>query len=327
MAKRDEEPSARGPLTGSELVHPIYLDVPMMVSFLAAAEGGVSFEGESKPIEGTQTAKEREAGGGFRLPGLGSLLSFDASGRLKNADTGTTSSEVTTVRRHTEASLFNLLRARLNADGAVTNLTSEAQLSELKAGDLIQVAGEVSGNPLEQILDLLARIAPYLGLDLEAPSGKSSGSGLGNQKRNKQRGNQQGRQAQTQEDEAALGQEEIRLFMTMRADLESATVRDLVLDGPDDIRAVLTLSREFLHESSEDYLLGGHFTVLGKVTRVLELGDHINLTRRTALRLMGPEHTREMVAGINSDADVELDVGDPVVEDSGIQLLPLAIFS
>jgi len=159
---------------------------------------------------------------------------------------------------------------------------------------------------------------------------------LGNQKRNKQRGNQQrgnqqGRQAQqqaqTQEDDAALGQEEIRLFMTMRADLESATVRDLVLDGPDDIRAVLTLSREFLHESSEDYLLGGHFTVLGKVTRVLELGDHINLTRRTALRLMGPEHTREMVAGINSDADVELDVGDPVVEDSGIQLLPLAIFS
>lgn len=99
------------------------------------------------------------------------------------------------------------------------------------------------------------------------------------------------------------------------------------LDGPDDIRAVLTLSREFLHESSEDYLLGGHFTALGKVTRVLGLGDHINLTRRTALRLMGPEHTREMVAGINSDADVELDVGDPVVEDAGIQLLPLAIFS
>jgi len=42
---------------------------------------------------------------------------------------------------------------------------------------------------------------------------------------------------------------------------------------------------------------------------------------------MGPEHTREMVASINSDTDVELDVGDPVVEDSGIQLLPLAIFS
>jgi hypothetical protein len=327
MAKRDEEPSPRDQLTGSELVHPIYLDVPMMVSFLAAVEGGVSFEGESKTIEGAQTAKEREASGGFRLPGLGSLLSLDASGRLKNADTGTTSSEVTTVRRHTEASLFNLLRARLEADDAVTRLADGSALGELKAGDLVEVTGEVRGNPLQEVLNLFGRLAPYLGIDLDKPRGKRS-DGSKQKQRGNQPSRQQRQQQQQQSDEASvMGEEELRLLMTMRADLDQASVRDLVLAGPDDIKAVLTLSREFLHVASEEYLLDGRFRVLGKVTRVLAGDDYINLTRRTALGLMGPELIREMMSFMDDDPTMAFEMSDPVVEVPGLQLLPLAIFA
>jgi len=331
MSRRDEKLPARDQLTASDLVHPIYLDVPMMVSFLAAVEDGASFENESRTVEGAQSSKEREGGGGLKMPALMSMFAIDASGRYKNQGADSTSSEVTTLRRHTEASLFNLLRARLDADGAVTRLTDDASLGELKAGDLVEVAGGVSGNPLQQILDLLERVAPYMGLDLDKPGGKRSDTRGQNQ--NKQKGNQPSRQARQQEqqhqaeEEPVLNEEDLRLFMTMREDLDKAHVRDLVLDGPGDIKAVLTLSREFLHTTSEEYLLGGHFKVLGKVTRVLKGDDYINLTRRTALGLMGPELARETVSSMQDNPHMVVEVSDPVVEVPGVQLLPLAIFS
>src|SRR6266540_3157336 len=51
-ARRDEEKQL-------DLVHPVYLDVPMLVSFLAALEGGISFENEVTE----QLLAGRESGG------------------------------------------------------------------------------------------------------------------------------------------------------------------------------------------------------------------------------------------------------------------------
>jgi len=276
MARKGADSQPTGRLDVSDLVHPVYLDVPMMVSFLAAVEGGVSFEDQSKTVEGSQDTREREAGGGIKLPSLLSVLSMDVSGRLKNSGTDSTTSEVTTVRRHTEASLFNALRTRLRTSGAIIELTSVGQLDDLQTGELVEIVGQVNGNPLQHVLDLLATFAPYLGIDLDGA--KSSPA---KPKQNKQR-------AVAPADEDTFGPEEIRLFQTMRADLDNASVRDLVLDGPDDVKAVLTLSREFLSKTGEEYLLGGRFTTLAKVTRVLANDELINLTRRTAIgRLSG----------------------------------------
>ena len=103
-------------------------------------------------------------------------------------------------------------------------------------------------------------------------------------------------------------------------------MRDLVLSGPADIRAVLTLSTEFLTPAAADRLLGGRFTVLGKVSRVLESGEAINLTRRTALGYAGPQVARALVTDFTSDQALFMEVGDPVVEPPAVQLLPLAVF-
>jgi hypothetical protein len=332
MARRDDKPPQRDRLTASGLVHPIYLDVPMMVSFLAAVEGGVSFEDETRMVEGAESSKEREASIGLKLPALVSLFGVDASGRYKDAGTDSTSNEVRTVRRHTEASLFNLLRARLEADDAVVQLADAASLQGLETGDLVEVAGEIKGNPLQEVLDFVERFAPYMGINLDAKP-----SGTHKQRRNKQRGNQslrqmqqneeQSQQSDQQDDEVPLSEEDVRLYLTMRADLDRAGVRDLVLDGPEGMRAVLTLSREFLHSSSEEYLLGGRFKVLAKVTRVLTNGDFINMTRRTALGVAGPELSREIVGAFRNQSDLSIEVSDPVVEEPGVQLLPLAIFA
>ncbi|MGI8729901.1 MAG: DUF6414 family protein [Solirubrobacteraceae bacterium] len=104
------------------------------------------------------------------------------------------------------------------------------------------------------------------------------------------------------------------------------TVRDVVLTGPEDLKAVLTPSTEFLTDRTTDSLLGGRFRVLGKVTSVLSVGEIINLTRRTALGIAGPELARGLVEGFTSDNDIFVEIGDPIVEAPALQVLPLALF-
>jgi hypothetical protein len=48
----------------------------------------------------------------------------------------------------------------------VTTISDENDLQQLAAGDLVQVSGEVRGNPLQEVLDLFERLAPYMGIDL-----------------------------------------------------------------------------------------------------------------------------------------------------------------
>jgi hypothetical protein len=198
-------------------------------------------------------------------------------------------------------------------------LTREDQLSDLETGALVEITGEVVGNPLEQILDLFFQILPYLGYDVEALT-----------KPKKRRdpaksGNPQVRAGASPGSD--LPEEDVlRLLATMRGDLEASSMRDLVLVGPEGVRAVLTLSTEFLTRAAADRLLGGRFTAVGKVSRVLEADEAINLTRRTALGYAGPDVARSVVTDFTGDNALFVEVGDPVVEPPAVQLLPLAVF-
>ena len=316
--------AARENLAGStiELVHPVYLDVPMLVSFVAAVEGGFAFESEEtgKETTGNEKAREATARGRAGFPLLGALVGLDMSGRYGRKAHEEESRETKVVRQHTEASLFNLLRHQLHVTERISAVASQENLAELQIGELVEVTGEVVGNPLQQVLDLFSQILPYLGVDVEA---------LSNPKKRKDpsRSGHPGKAAgTTPQHEDRTDEDTFRLMTTMRGDLERASVRDLVVRGPSGVRAVLTLSTEFFSDQTADYLLGGRFTVVGKVTRVLAEGETINLTRRTALGLGGPDLARQVVTDVTSDNEIFVDLGDPVVEPPAVQLLPLAVF-
>lgn len=304
-----------------QLVHPVYLDTPMLVSFVAAAEDGFVFSSEETEKGATATDRTREATGRVRagFPTLGSLIGLDMSGRYGRKDQEQESRETKVVRQHTEASLFNLLRDELIAHDRITVVEHGQQLNDLEIGDLVEIMGEVVGNPLEQMLALFFQILPYLGHDVEAlmkPRKRKDPSRSGNPAVRAGAG-----QAGDFEEEDVF-----RLLATMRGDLDSSSVRDLVLLGPEGIRAVLALSTEFLTAAAADRLLGGRFTAVGKVSRVLATDESINLTRRTALGLAGPAVARALVTDFTSDNELFVDIGDPVVEPPAVQLLPLAVF-
>jgi hypothetical protein len=149
-------------LSGEHVLFPVYLDVPMMVSFLAALTGGVTFEDQTTRRSAKGSDREVEGGAKLKLPGLGSLLGFDASGRMGRKDHGEEGEEVRAVRQHTAASLFNSLHRALHDDKLLRVIDGTGDLSNVVPGDVVEICGEFVGNPLEEVLAFVGRVLPYM---------------------------------------------------------------------------------------------------------------------------------------------------------------------
>ena len=295
----------------------------MMVSFLAALQGeGVAFEGEELARSGSGEGREKRGSGRIGLPGIGSLLGFDLSGRFQSTSQEEESRETKVLRKHTEASLFNLLRHRLIVEGRIIDL--ERGSADFEVGQLVEVGGAYIGNALQELIDFFFKVVPYAGLD------ESDGKAGSRKKKNpKKSGNPAVRaQAETSDESAddEMSQEEIvRLMKIVRDDLRGSAVEDVVIEA-DDLDVVLTLSKEFLSDETRDQMLAARLRVVGKVARVLRSGENINLTRRTAIGATGPELARSLVSDFSEGEELHLDLGDPVIESPGVQIQPLAVF-
>ena len=140
---------------GYVLAHPVYLDVAMMISFLAYLEGGVvTQEDETQRTSGArERALKGRAGLRARLPWA---LDVEAGTEGSTQNRDETSFESKSARQHTAASLFNLLYGYLTADNQLVTLEEPAQLEGLRPGQLVEITGDYLGNPLEEILAFLA---------------------------------------------------------------------------------------------------------------------------------------------------------------------------
>ena len=213
-------------------------------------------------------------------------------------------------------------------------VTASDGLSTLAPGQLVEIPGEVTGNPLVKMLNFFFSIAPFMGLDLSEPDAHETPSPSSRAERRRQQRQRQPRQPSplanttATEPEAEIDETALTMIKTMRADVERSPILDLLLQAQGDLRAILTLARDYLPPEGEAYLLGGRFIALGKVTAVLDQAAEINLLRRTVLGAAGPEMARQLLAEFQSTTEdqLHLDIGEPIVRAPALQLLPLAIF-
>lgn len=330
------------PRPGYNLVHPVYLDVPMMVSFLAHLEGGVSTREEQSSEEAG--ARERvfrgRAGFRFLLPHMpGAELGAERSTQSSDASTFQSRTE----RHHTAASLFNALYEYLRDDGEVIDLNSEAELAGLSSGQLVEVSGQYIGNPLEEVLTFFMHFLPYWeehqqaqltaaeeALQEAKTAGKKAGSSGRTTPSNAQQAAQQALVAQLAAAVAAAKAPSsdfgLQIMRRMAEDITEAPVHDLLLETELGVRVVLTVSSEYFSSETNEFLRSGEFRAVGKVVRVI-MGDRtINLTRRTLLGAAGPTTAQEIMTKIRNDSELDLELHDPIVTAPAIQLLPMAIF-
>ena len=177
------------------LIHPIYLDVPMLVSFAAAIEGGLSFGAEVTREASTSNAKAAEGNVKFGLSGLfGRFLEASADLTVAGAHEDEERSVVKSSRSHTEASVAILLYDRLRRDrGYIVDPETLDDAKGVEPGALVEIAGTVEKNAIDAMIDYIdaADILSNMGTsEQKTPtgsiSGKRRGSGVGKDKQENQ---------------------------------------------------------------------------------------------------------------------------------------------
>jgi hypothetical protein len=310
-----------------DLRYPLYLDVPMMISFLAALEDGVSYEENIQRRAGGRRAVRGEASAGTRLPSFLSLLSFDLRGSLSGESDTNESEELQLVKRHSEASLFNRLRSALHEDGGIKVLDEEiSSPGEVVPGMIIEANGVIVRNPLDELLAFVERLRPFIEQATPSPQGRQQQrAGGGRQSRgqgNPSSDNNSPSNAPRQQPDT------LTILDWVREDLEASDMTDidLQINQPVFPRVILTLSKDFGTGRTIDSLLGAEVGVIGKVSVVKDSGEPVSLLRRSILGYMPVEQRESMFTNFGAGLPFvgmveELEVSPPLV-----QVMPLSIF-
>lgn len=331
-----------------ELVYPIYLDTVMMSGFLAALEDGIAYDAD---ITSQKVGKRNVGGeveGNAKLPSFISILGIDMRGKLSGAVSAENNEEVKLLRKHTEASLLIRLRHKLN--NQITRIDSIGDLTKITHGSLIESSGTILRNPLVAALDAIVGTLDVFGIELDTqqqktqikPAQSPPVARRNNGKPNKPNtvtatisDNQAGPEPMTlrqQIDQLTANDEtmfSLRLMNRMRIDLLEANILDVVMYPvqKDNRPVVISLSKEFITAYTMQHIISGQFTVLGKVTRVIDTGETLSLYQRAAYSYLNLDDlVTNLTLPPNRNNPFQSLENASVLKGPVIQVLPLAIY-
>lgn len=288
-----------------KLIHPIYLDVPMLVSFAAALDGGLSLNTDVTKQTGQSSADSSKVAGGVGLSGLFSNF-FRAS--LDSELAGERTENDQEVRReskaHTEASIAILLYDRLRETGGyITDPENAAGLAVVGPGDLVEVAGTIEKNAIDQCIDYIDAVDILSSLDTSTPRPQKGGG------KPKQSPLRQMREA-------------------LDADRKRTPISNVALrcTKPAGGTVVVTLRTENLRDLTLSELHRNNVVVIGKVTRVIQEGEAMSAFENYGMSLLEPGELREAFTKLSSTPGVVAEFSSIEVNGPAVQVLPLMIF-
>ena len=297
------------------LIHPIYLDVPMLVSFAAATQGGLSFGSEITAESATAKSSDAKIAGKFGMSNLFSSL-FDASVAAESETVRT--EEAKELRReskaHTEASIAILLYDHLKKnDGFVITPSTVEEFKSLEPGTLVEITGTLEKNAIDWVIDVIDAITILSGLgDSQSHSSQPQQS---RKRRDKSLSNIQDNQL-------------LHMRTWMEKDRQRTPISNAVLrcSQPDKLNAVVTLRTANLRDLTLSELNKNTVRVIGKVTRIVEEGNTMSAFENYGFALLKPDALREMFNTIAAVEEIVADFTDVEVKGPAIQILPLMVF-
>lgn len=293
---------------------PVYLNQRMVFDLLAMLQDGLSRVAKVTTTETDKDALTRGVDATFGVSqALASLLKIDLSAR--RATSRETAEEVarSEERVHTPASLLFKLRQMLVERG---ELVLEPKDDSLAPRQMIEFTTTLRRNPVIQLMDTMVEVMNLLvGLSGTVPQKLPQKQQKGQQQRNE-------------------GADNVRVLAQMKAfreSLSAGSTVDIVSDRLSSGRAaVLTLEQEFLSDPAMSNLVEGHFVVLGKIIRVVNEGESINLLRKTAMGALPDEMLATGFAHFDALSTVQgfvLPQAEWRVDGPAVHILPVAIYA
>ena len=292
------------------LIHPIYLDVPMLVSFAAAVQGGLALGAEVTAEKKGSGSTAANASGKFGLSKLFQAL-VDTSASVELA--GKISNESNEIRKesrsYTEASIAIILYHQLQQSGDyIVKLESVEDIQKYTPGTLVEVAGTVEKNAVDAVIDyldaadILSRMAPP-----EAqlqPKGKGSG--------------------QNKNPQSELG----RLREVLDQDRKRTPISNVVVrcSEPENLNVVVTLRTDNLRDLTLSELHRNNVRIVGKITRSISKGEVMSSFENYGMAMLTPEVLNAVFSGITNTEGIVAEFTDVQVQGPAFQILPLMIF-
>jgi hypothetical protein len=297
------------------LIHPIYLDVPMLVSFAAAVQGGLSLASEVTEEKKRATSGSGSFSAEFSLSNLFKSL-FDAG--AKASIEGSLNSETQLVRKesrsYTEASIAIILYHQLKAQkGSILEVASIGDIASLPIGALVEVPGTIEKNTIDSIIDYAAAIDIL-----------SSMAGDQTPATNPQQKGKQGFATVPKKQKSDVA----RVAECLDQDRKRTPISNVMLRTKDstDLNVIISLRTANLRDLTLSELHKNNVRVVGKVTRVIPEGEEMVSFENYGMAMIDQDVLSNLFSGITSADGFAGELSDFVVSGPAIQILPLMIF-
>ena len=300
------------------LIHPIYLDVPMLVSFAAAIQGGLSLESEVTREKEANKSGSAKVAGKFGLSNLFSNL-FDvaAEADISGSAAGRNQETRHELKSHTEASIAILLYDELRRDKRYLTQPQDATvLSKVNPGTLVEVAGILEKNAVDTVIDYIDAVNILSSLagptQSTTPTGKQQASGTQVSKK-------------TQQTNQSMLE---KMRGTLDKDRKRTPISNVILrcTEPPDVNVVVTLRTANLRDLTLSELHKNNVRVVGKVTRIVEEGQSMSTFENYGMSLLKPDVLKQMFDGLADSKDVVAKFSEVQIKGPAVQILPLMIF-
>lgn len=299
------------------LIHPIYLDVPMLVSFAAAIQGGLSLESEVTREKGASKGAALEATTSFGLSQwFSNLIDATAGVSVSGTASGTSQETRREMKSHTESSVAILLYDELRKNSDYLVLPRDADgLTKIKPGALVEIAGTLEKNAIDAVIDYIdaANILSSFGSQPQiVPPQNKPGQ----------------RRRDTKPERKSSNTELGALRDVLDKDRKRTPISNAILrcSEPQGITVVITLRTANLRDLTLAELHKNNVRVVGKVTRIIEDGQSMSAFENYGMSLVKPEILDGLFSAMTESDDIVAEFSEVQIKGPAVQLLPLMIF-
>jgi hypothetical protein len=297
-----------------QLIHPIYLDVPMLASFAAAIQGGLSLESEVTHQKEANKSGSADLTGKFGLSNLFSnLFEATAEANISGSASGRNQETRHELKSHTEASIAILIYDEFRKNkGYLIQPQSADALAKVTPGTLVEVGGVLRKNAVDTVIDYIDAANILMGLAPTQPAHSQSSS--------------------TKQPNKKHQSPEMNMLEKMRETLDKdrkrTPISNVILrcSEPSDATAIITLRTANLRDLTLTELHKNNVRIVGKVTRIVEAGQTMSAFENYGMSLVEPNVLEELFNQLANTKGVVAEFSEVQIKGPAVQILPLMVF-
>lgn len=306
--------------SASDLCLPVYLNHQIVFDLLAILKDGFSDVRTVKNLSSDTRSQSSNISGGIGIGNvlelLGISLKTDSSRNIGTA--GTTQLETSEERVHTPASLFSYLRLELKKRDLIRTINSNNKLDNLESGEFVEFRARLQKNPLIETLNGIKQL-----MELILASSDFDKQGI-----SQKAGGRKNQRVQANDQVQSMKQIEKLIEQVTKSNTLELIGK---ISGEISLNAVISIKPDYLISRDTSEIIDGEFSILGKVSSVVKIGDEpINMLRNTTFSLINKAFVENMMSEFEQQEVVREMFSFPKtvihIESPAIQVSPIAIF-